>query len=120
MQAYQWWWEVSYLDKAPARNLTTANEIHVPVGRPVSVELAAADVIHSFWVPNLAGKQDLIPARDNRIAFTAGYGGVVTVVGADGTGRQALTADGYSPGLAWSPDGEWLLGRRATGGFPTA
>lgn len=71
VRAYQWWWEVSYVDEAPARNLTTANEIHVPVGRPVSVDLAAADVIHSFWVPNLAGKQDLIPGRDNRIAFTA-------------------------------------------------
>ena len=56
---------------APARNLTTANEIHVPVGQPVSIELAAADVIHSFWVPNLAGKQDLIPGRDNRIVITA-------------------------------------------------
>jgi cytochrome c oxidase subunit 2 len=71
VRAYQWWWEVSYIDEAPARNLTTANEIHVPAGRPVSVELTAVDVIHSFWVPNLAGKQDLIPGRDNRIAFTA-------------------------------------------------
>jgi cytochrome c oxidase subunit II len=76
VRAYQWWWEVSYIDKAPARNLTTANEIHVPVGRPVSIELAAADVIHSFWVPNLAGKQDLIPGRDNRIAFTAASPGL--------------------------------------------
>jgi cytochrome c oxidase subunit 2 len=71
VRAYQWWWEVLYVDKTPARNLTTANEIHVPVGRRVSIELVAADVIHSFWVPNLAGKQDLIPGRDNRIAFTA-------------------------------------------------
>jgi cytochrome c oxidase subunit 2 len=71
VRGYQWWWEVAYLDSAPGRNLTTANEIHVPVGRPVSIELAAADVIHSFWVPNLAGKQDLIPGRDNRITFTA-------------------------------------------------
>ncbi len=76
VRAYQWWWEISYVDEAHARNLTTANEIHVPVGRPVSVELAAADVIHSFWVPNLAGKQDLIPGRDNRIAFTAASTGL--------------------------------------------
>jgi cytochrome c oxidase subunit 2 len=69
VRGYQWWWEVAYLDDAPARYLITANEIHVPVGRPISIELAAADVIHSFWVPNLAGKQDLIPGRDNRIAF---------------------------------------------------
>jgi cytochrome c oxidase subunit II len=76
VRGYQWWWAVSYVDAAPSRNLTTANEIHVPVGRPVSVELAAADVIHSFWVPNLAGKQDLIPGRDNRIAFTAASPGL--------------------------------------------
>lgn len=71
VRGYQWWWEVSYVDEAAARYLTTANEIHVPIGRPVRVELAAADVIHSFWVPNLAGKQDLIPGRDNRIVFAA-------------------------------------------------
>jgi cytochrome c oxidase subunit 2 len=71
VRGYQWWWEVTYLDNAPARTLTTANEIHVPVGRPVSIELTAADVIHSFWVPNLAGKQDLIPGRGNRIVLTA-------------------------------------------------
>jgi cytochrome c oxidase subunit 2 len=76
VRGYQWWWEVAYLDKAPARNLTTANEIHVPVGRPVSIELSAADVIHSFWVPNLAGKQDLIPGRDNRIIITATAPGI--------------------------------------------
>jgi len=71
VRGYQWWWEVAYLGSAPAHNLTTANEIHVPVGRRISIELAAADVIHSFWVPNLAGKQDLIPGRDNRLMFTA-------------------------------------------------
>ncbi|MBV9829359.1 MAG: cytochrome c oxidase subunit II [Alphaproteobacteria bacterium] len=70
VQGYQWWWQVSYLDPAAARQITTANEIHIPVGRPVNIELAAADVIHSFWVPNLAGKMDLIPGRDNRLEFT--------------------------------------------------
>jgi cytochrome c oxidase subunit II len=76
VRGYQWWWEVTYLDPAPARNFTTANEIHVPVGRRVTIELVGADVIHSFWVPNLAGKQDLIPGRDNRIAFTAAADGI--------------------------------------------
>jgi len=76
VRGYQWWWEVAYFDDAPARNLITANEIRVPVGRLVSIELATADVIHSFWVPNLTGKQDLIPGRDNRITFTAMTQGV--------------------------------------------
>jgi cytochrome c oxidase subunit 2 len=57
----QWWWEIEYVDDDPARRLTTANEIHVPVGEPVLLSLRALDVIHSFWVPELHGKRDLIP-----------------------------------------------------------
>ena len=48
----QWWWEVQYLG-APAQRFTTANEIHIPVGQPVDIELRSLDVIHSFWVPTL-------------------------------------------------------------------
>jgi len=60
---HQWWWEVVYDDPKPERQVATANEIHVPVGEPVELELLASDVIHSFWVPSLAGKKDLIPGR---------------------------------------------------------
>jgi cytochrome c oxidase subunit 2 len=63
----QWWWQVDYQDPVAARSLTTANELHLPVGRPVEITLHAGDVIHSLWVPALAGKQDLIPGRDNRM-----------------------------------------------------
>ena len=58
---HQWWWEVQYQDATPSNIVTTANEIHVPVGRTIHFELKAADVIHSFWIPNLHGKTDLIP-----------------------------------------------------------
>ncbi|MFE1599574.1 cytochrome c oxidase subunit II [Methylobacterium sp. ID0610] len=71
VRGYQWWWEVAYLDPRPDRVLLTANEIHVPVGRPVRLQLVGADVIHSFWVPSLAGKMDMIPGRDNELSFTA-------------------------------------------------
>jgi cytochrome c oxidase subunit II len=71
VRGFQWWWEVTYLDPTPSRNFITANEIHIPVGQPVTVDLLAMDVIHSFWVPNLAGKQDLIPGRLNQLTFTA-------------------------------------------------
>ncbi|MBV8913226.1 MAG: c-type cytochrome, partial [Acetobacteraceae bacterium] len=71
VRGYQWWWEVAYLDQVPSRSFLTANEIHVPVGTPVHVDLAAVDVIHSFWVPNIAGKQDLIPGRSNEITIQA-------------------------------------------------
>ncbi|KAA2211264.1 cytochrome c oxidase subunit II [Teichococcus oryzae] len=70
VRGYQWWWEVLYADSAPHRAFLTANELHLPVGRPVRLELATADVIHSFWVPNLAGKQDMIPGRENVLVFT--------------------------------------------------
>jgi cytochrome c oxidase subunit 2 len=63
--ARQWWWEVTYEDGTPSERFTTANEIHIPVGRPVVVRGTSADVIHSFWVPNLHGKVDLIPGRHN-------------------------------------------------------
>jgi cytochrome c oxidase subunit II len=65
----QWWWEVVYPGAAPNEQITTANELHVPVGRTILVELRADDVIHSFWVPRLHGKRDLIPGRANSIAF---------------------------------------------------
>ncbi|ACA17403.1 cytochrome c oxidase, subunit II [Methylobacterium sp. 4-46] len=68
---HQWWWEVQYEDPEPSRGFTTANEIHVPVGVPVRLTLDSTDVIHSFWVPSLTGKQDLIPGRTNAIHFTA-------------------------------------------------
>jgi cytochrome c oxidase subunit 2 len=61
--ANQWWWDVEYSPSDPSKTVRTANEIHLPVGVPVQVKLASNDVIHSFWVPNLAGKQDLIPGR---------------------------------------------------------
>lgn len=76
LRGFQWWWEATYQDASPDRSFLTANEIHVPVGRPVRIELASADVIHSFWVPNLAGKQDMIPGRDNAITFTAQQPGI--------------------------------------------
>ena len=69
--AHQWWWEITYDDADPARMFATANEIHVPVGRPVIATLDSVDVIHSFWVPSLAGKKDLIPGRTSTIEFRA-------------------------------------------------
>ena len=68
---YQWWWNVRYESSDSSQVFDTANEIHVPVGRPIRIDLRAADVIHSFWAPTLTGKQDLIPGQDNVLWFTA-------------------------------------------------
>ncbi len=67
---YQWWWDVRYEDPVASRTFTTANEIHIPTGRPVRLILASADVIHSFWVPALAGKMDLVPGRQNELRLS--------------------------------------------------
>ncbi len=61
----QWWWQVGYRSADGQPAFATANEIHIPVGRPVLVELSSPDVIHSFWVPSLTGKTDTIPGRGN-------------------------------------------------------
>jgi cytochrome c oxidase subunit 2 len=76
MTGYQWWWQARYLSDEGAPPFVLANELHVPVGRPVVISLKAADVIHTFWVPNLHGKKDMIPGRDATIEFRADKAGV--------------------------------------------
>jgi len=61
----QWWWKATYTGPDPSQNFVTANEIHIPVGVPVRLRLVGRDVIHSFWVPKLAGKTDAIPGQVN-------------------------------------------------------
>jgi cytochrome c oxidase subunit 2 len=67
----QWWWRVTYSAQGDGAAIATANEIRIPVGRPVAITLGAADVIHSFWVPNLGGKVDTIPGVINRMHLQA-------------------------------------------------
>ena len=72
---HQWWWQVQYVQGPPNEHFTTANEIHIPVGRYINVELKTADVIHSFWVPELHGKVDMIPGQPNMIRIRADHAG---------------------------------------------
>ena len=60
----QWWWQVQYMDPVPSKIVEGANEIHIPTGQKVTIRLNSQDVIHSFWVPNLHGKRDLIPGQE--------------------------------------------------------
>jgi cytochrome c oxidase subunit 2 len=64
---HQWWWEFRY----PDLNITTANEVHIPVGQTVSFRMHTADVVHSFWPPRFAGKRDVFPNRETRLWFKA-------------------------------------------------
>jgi cytochrome c oxidase subunit II len=69
---HQWWWEIHY----PEYRISTANEIHIPVGKPVLIELSSADVIHSFWVPNLGGKMDMLPGHTNLFSIESRKPGI--------------------------------------------
>lgn len=69
--AHQWWWEFQY----PQYGIDTADEVHFPIGREIHFSLRSADVIHSFWIPAMGGKRDVIPGQVNEITFTASQTG---------------------------------------------
>jgi cytochrome c oxidase subunit 2 len=74
----QWWWQARYLAADPSQQFDTANEIHIPVGEPIRLKLIGGDVIHSFWVPQLAGKMDAIPGQVNETWIEASTPGTWT------------------------------------------
>lgn len=92
IDGHQFWWEVRY----PDLGVTTANEIHLPVDRPILLRVRSVDVIHSFWIPSLAGKIDLLPDKTNTMSFSASAPGTYRGVCAEFCGLQhakmALTA----------------------------
>src|SRR6202167_1995940 len=69
--AHQWWWEFDYPDGAKA-----SNEMHIPVNRPIRLSLESGDIIHSFWVPQLGGKRDVVPGQINELTFVANTAGM--------------------------------------------
>ena len=127
LRGYQWWWEFAYLDGHPDQIITTANELHIPVGRRVRILLDAPDVIHSFWVPSLAGKKDLIPGRDNEITIVADRPGTYRGQCAEYCGLQhahmafLVVADPPDAFAAWQEDQRKLaadpLGEDAAAGL---
>jgi cytochrome c oxidase subunit 2 len=116
---HQWWWEVQYRDSLPENWVTTANEIHIPVGRPVVFELRSTDVIHSFWPPSLSGKRDQIPGNENSLWFQADSAGVYRGVCAEFCGHQHAKMAFL---IVAEPPGEfasWLARQRDTAATPT-
>ena len=116
---HQWWWEVQYRDSLPQNWATTANEIHVPVGRPVVFELRSTDVIHSLWAPSLNGKRDLIPGNENSIWFQADSAGEYRGQCAEFCGHQHAKMAFLV--IAQPPDSfsAWLVRQRDTAMTPT-
>jgi cytochrome c oxidase subunit 2 len=86
--AHLWWWEVRYTDPAGGPDIVLANEIRLPVGQPVYLGLSSADVIHSFWVPALAGKVDMVPGRLHGMTLQADRPGVYRGQCAEYCGEQ--------------------------------
>lgn len=105
--ANQWWWEVQYNAGEPSKIMRTANEIHLPVGVPVRIMLQSNDVIHSFWVPSLAGKQDLIPGRLTDITIVPRKIGIYRGQCAEFCGVQhahmalVIDVDSYADFIKW-------------------
>lgn len=81
---HQWWWEVDY----PGTGVTLQNTLHIPAGTPVNIHLRSSDVIHSFWVPRLAGKLDAIPGRTNILRLQADQPGTYYGLCAEFCGLQ--------------------------------
>ncbi len=107
LTANQWWWDVTYADPTPSNQFRTANELHLPAGMPVHIRLKSNDVIHSFWVPNLAGKQDLIPGRELDIMLRPERTGIYRGQCAEYCGMQHahmaldVTVESYAEFDAW-------------------
>jgi cytochrome c oxidase subunit 2 len=116
---HQWWWEVQYLNGALDQQFTTANEIHIPAHRPINIELETADVMHSFWVPSLHGKVDLIPGFPNFIRVEASEAGAFKGQCAEFCGAQHAHMGLLV--VAEEPDDfeAWVANQRSPGAEPT-
>lgn len=115
---HQWWWEVEYLAGGVNEHFITANEIHIPSGRTVDIDLVSADVIHSFWVPELHGKVDLVPGQVNRIRVEAGQPGVYAGTCAEYCGRQHVHMELLVVAQTAADYERWLQGQRAEAAAP--
>jgi cytochrome c oxidase subunit II len=85
---HQWWWDFSYDDVSPNQVFSSPNELHIPVGVPVVIKAESRDVIHSFWVPNLHGKRDLVPGFSSHTWIQADKAGVYRGQCAEFCGHQ--------------------------------
>ena len=102
-----WWWDIPSQSADASKTLRTANELHLPVGVPTRILLQSNDVIHSFWVPSLAGKEDLIPGRNNDITIVPRRTGIFRGPCAEFCGLQhahmalVVVVDSYPDFIKW-------------------
>lgn len=110
----QFWWRVRYLDETGSVMFETANEVRIPVGVPAHFSLKAADVIHSFWVPSLGGKMDMIPGRTNPLTLMADKEGTYRGVCAEFCGESHALMAFTVRAVAPAEHDAWLAERRAS------
>jgi len=110
----RWWWDVSY----PDQGIATPNELHLPVGVPVQLQLESADVIHSLWVPELHGKMDLIPTRVNYLTLQADQEGVYRGECAEFCGLQHAHMDFMVVAESESAFNSWLVAQQRPAATP--
>jgi len=108
----QWWWRVIYRHD-DGRTTESANELRIPTGRPIEIELTTADVIHSFWIPAYAGKVDMIPGRTNVLHFIADKPGIVSGQCAEYCGGAHALMSFYTVAMTPSDYEAWLVKERA-------
>jgi cytochrome c oxidase subunit 2 len=111
---HQFWWEIQYDDPIPSRRVTTANELHIPAGRPVVLNVTSRDVIHSFWVPMLHGKRDLIPGYMTSFWIQADRPGMFQGQCAEFCGRQHAHMAFQVVAHAGGDFDAWLDARRSS------
>ena len=114
---HRWWWEYQYTD-ADSQGIVTANELHIPAGRPVALDLTSVDVIHNFWPPRLNGKIYAIPGRHNKLTIEADkpdtyYGQCAEYCGLSHANMR-LRVVAHDP-TSWT---EWLAGQQAAPPIP--
>lgn len=105
---HQWWWEFRY----PEYGITTANQLHVPVGRTVDLRMKSADVLHAFWIPAMAGKRDIFPNRETRIWFTAAEAGEYPGACTEFCGLQHARMDLYVMAQSADDFAAWVAQRK--------
>lgn len=117
---HQWWWEIHYLNDDPSKEVITANELHLPAGRAVNIRLETRDVMHSFWIPALHGKVDMIPGMPNYIRIEASqpgeYAGQCAEFCGEEHSRMRLLAVVQTPDKYQA----WLDAQRKPGSEPTS
>jgi len=105
---HQWWWEVHY----PESGVTTANQLIIPAGRLIDVQVTSADVIHSFWIPRLGGKMDMLPGRTNVIRIEAGHAGIFHGQCSEFCGLQHTRMKLHVEARSVADFDEWIAARR--------